>query len=106
MLSVPKVRTELGKTAFRFALPSARNMLWKTLKQNELVSLNTFKGTLDELEAETSVGVLPEAFIILALKCLLFWMLCVFNVCVHLVFVCMYDYAAACLGQDTLAKSQ
>ena len=31
-------------------------------------------------------------------------MLSVFNVCVHLVFVCMYDYAAACLDQDTLVK--
>lgn len=38
LLSVPKARTELGKTAFRFAAPSARNMLQKTLKQNELVS--------------------------------------------------------------------
>ena len=51
------------------------------------------------------VDVLPEAFIILPeLKMWLFWMLSVFNVCVHLVFVCMYDYAAACLGQDTLVK--
>ena len=31
-------------------------------------------------------------------------MLSVFNVWVHLVFVCMYDYASACLGQDTLVK--
>ena len=51
------------------------------------------------------VDVLPEAFIILPeLKMWLFWMLSVFNVCVHLVFVCMYDDAAACLGQDTLVK--
>ena len=39
LLSVPKVRTELGKKAFRFAAPSA----W-----------NTFKGKLDDLEAKTS----------------------------------------------------
>ena len=51
------------------------------------------------------VDVLPEAFITVAdLQMWLFWMLSVFNVCVHLVFVCMYDYAAACLGQDTLVK--
>ena len=51
------------------------------------------------------VDVLPEAFITVAdLQMWLFWMLSVFNVCVHLVFVYMYDYAAACLGQDTLVK--
>ena len=51
------------------------------------------------------VDVLPEAFIIVAdLQMLLFWMLSDFNVCFHLVFVCMYNYAAACLGQDTLVK--
>ena len=71
-----------------------------------MVALNIFKGKL-ALEAETSsVDVLPEAFTILGdlemLK-LLFWK-CFLNVCVHLVFVCMYDYAAACLGQDTLVK--
>ena len=54
LLSVPKVRTELGKKAFRFPAPSAWNMLQTTLKENELVSLNTFKGKLDYLEAETS----------------------------------------------------
>ena len=62
-------------------------MLQTTLKQNELVTLNTFKGKLDDLEAETS-------------GCR-----CVFNVCVHHVFVCsMDDYATACLCQDTLVK--
>ena len=51
------------------------------------------------------VDVLPEAVITVAdLQMLLFWLLSVFNVCVQLVFVCMYDYAAACLGQDTLIK--
>ena len=38
LLSVPKVRTELGKKAFRFAALSAWKVLQKTLKQNELVS--------------------------------------------------------------------
>ena len=41
LLSVPKVRTELGRTVLRFDAPSAWIMLQKTLKQNELVSLNT-----------------------------------------------------------------
>ena len=51
------------------------------------------------------VDVLPEAFITVAdLQMWLFWMQSVFNVCVHLVFVCMYDYAAACLGQDTFVS--
>ena len=51
------------------------------------------------------VVVLPEAFITVAdLQILLFWMLSVFNVYVYLVFVCMFDHAAACLGQDTLVK--
>ena len=39
-----KIRTEVGKTAFRFAAPSAWNMIENTLKQNELVSLNTLRG--------------------------------------------------------------
>ena len=47
------------------------------------------------------VDVLPEAGITVAdLQMLLFWMLSVFNVYVFLVFVCMYDYAAACLGHS------
>ena len=54
LLSVPKVRTELGKKVFRFAAPSAWNLLQKTLKHNELVSLNSFKVKLDDLEAKTS----------------------------------------------------
>ena len=54
LMSVPKVRTELGKKAFGFAAPSAWNMLQKTFKQNELVSLNIFKRKFDDLEAETS----------------------------------------------------
>ena len=52
-----------------------------------------------------AVDVLPEAFVILAdLEMWLLWMLNVFNACVHLVFVCMYEYAAACHGQDILVK--
>ena len=48
------------------------------------------------------VDVLPEAFIsVTDSQMLLFWMLSVFNVCFHLVFVCTYDYSAACLCQDT-----
>ena len=49
--------------------------------------------------------VLLEAVITVAdIQMLLFWMLSVFNVFVYHVFVCMYEYAAACLGQDTLVK--
>ena len=33
LLSVPKVRTELGKTVFRFAAPSAWDMLQETLNK-------------------------------------------------------------------------
>lgn len=54
LLSVPKVRTELGKKAFRFAAPSSWNDLQKELKLNELTSLDTFKRKLKELEAGTS----------------------------------------------------
>ena len=51
------------------------------------------------------VDVLPEAGITVAdIQMLLFWMQSVFNVFVYHVFVCMYEYAAACLGQDTLVK--
>ena len=54
LLSVPKVRTELGKKAFRFAAPHAWNELQKDLKLKDLVSLDTFKSMLSNLEANTS----------------------------------------------------
>ena len=51
LLTVPKVRTELGKRAFSYAAPQAWNLLQTELKLRELVSLNTLKGTLTDLEA-------------------------------------------------------
>lgn len=54
LLSVPVVRTELGKKTFQFAAPSACNNLQNKLKLRELVSLDVFKGILNDLETETS----------------------------------------------------
>ena len=65
LLSVPKVRTELGRTVLRFDAPSAWIMLQKTLKQNELVSLNTWdRGNLMSWKQKhLAVDVLPEALL-------------------------------------------
>ncbi len=54
LLSVPKVRTELGKKAFKYAAPSTWNKLQKSMKLNKLVSLVAFKRMLTDLEAATS----------------------------------------------------
>lgn len=48
-LSVPKVRTELGKMA---AAPAASNYLQKDLKMTELVSQHTFKITPENPEKQ------------------------------------------------------
>lgn len=54
LLSVTKVRTELGKNAFKYSAPSTWNKLQKSMKLNKLVSLVTFKRILTDLEAATS----------------------------------------------------
>lgn len=51
LLTVPKVRTDLGKRAFSYAAPQAWNLLQTELKLRELVSLNALKATLTDLEA-------------------------------------------------------
>ncbi len=53
LLSVPVVRTELGKKLFKFAAPFAWNKLLIKLQLKELVSLDIFKGFLNNLEMET-----------------------------------------------------
>jgi len=64
LLSVPKVRTELGKKkSFKFAAPSAWNNLQKFMKLTELVSLVAVKMLLIDTEAATSADVLPNVFL-------------------------------------------
>ncbi len=54
LLSVSKVRTELGIKACKYAAPSTWNKLQKSMKLNKLVSLVPFKRMLTDLEAATS----------------------------------------------------
>ena len=54
LLSVPRVRTELGSRAFSYAAPFAWNELQKILKLRDLVSLVAFKALLKDLEIRTS----------------------------------------------------
>ena len=49
-LIVPKIRTELGKKAFKYAAPASWNNLQKELKLSELVTLGEFKSVLKERE--------------------------------------------------------
>ncbi len=53
-MSVPVVRTELGKKrSFKFAAPFAWNNVQIKLHLKELVSLDVFKVILNNLEMET-----------------------------------------------------
>ena len=109
LLSVPEVRTERGKKAFKCAAPSAWNSLQNDLRLQELVSLNTFKTLLNDQETETSGC---RCFLLLLMLSNQYWLFCYF-ICFTLV-LCLYwccvvlsvcklvNYAAACLGQDTL----
>ena len=54
LLTVPRVRTVLGSRAFSYAAPSAWNELQKTLKLQDLVSLDAFKVLLKNVEASTT----------------------------------------------------
>ncbi len=54
LLSVPKVRSELGKKVFKFAAPFTRNKLQKDLKRNELVLFDIFKRMLNDMEEGAS----------------------------------------------------
>lgn len=54
LLSIPKVQTEQGKKAFKFAAPFAWNELQKDLKLSELDSLETFKRMLNDVNTEAS----------------------------------------------------
>lgn len=47
--TVPKVRTEMGKKAFRFSAPSTWNCLQSELKLQSLVSLNVFKSMINSI---------------------------------------------------------
>ena len=51
---IPRVRTELGKKAFRFSAPSAWNSLQTEFKLQSLVSLNVFKSEMKALEYRSS----------------------------------------------------
>ncbi len=55
LLSVPNVRTEIGKRAFSYSAPSARNLLQKNLKLKDLVSLNVFKSKMRDRESSSIV---------------------------------------------------
>lgn len=54
LLTVPKVRTELGKRAFSYAAPFTWNQLQNELKLKELVSINSLKSLLNDVEAGSS----------------------------------------------------
>lgn len=55
LLSVPQVRTELGKGAFKYAAPCTWNQLQNVLNLKEPVSLVDFKLLLNNMEA-TQIG--------------------------------------------------
>ena len=48
-LTVPSPRTELGKKAFKYAVPSGWNTLQKDLKVSELTSFDAFGSLLKDL---------------------------------------------------------
>lgn len=50
LLTVPKTRTEFGKKAFQLSAPLAWNELQRTMKLQELVSLNNFKARVKVME--------------------------------------------------------
>ncbi len=52
-MSVPRIRTELGKKAFQYAAPSSWNDVQKDLKLSHFISLEEFKSILDEREYST-----------------------------------------------------
>jgi hypothetical protein len=54
-LCVPFVRTELGKTSFKYAATSDWNLLQKEIKLQNLVSYNNFKSLLCNLERNQTV---------------------------------------------------
>lgn len=47
--TVPKVRTEIGKKAFRFSAPSTWNTLQSELNLQSLVPLNVFKSMINSI---------------------------------------------------------
>ncbi len=102
LLSVPVVRTELGKKTFQFAAPSACNNLQNKLKLRELVSLDVFKGILNDLETETS-GCRCFVWFSYLLSLLLFY----FCLCALMDVTCKTHVrfcVAGNLGQDALVK--
>ena len=54
-VQVPKVRTEMGKKAFKYAAPFAWNNLQTQLQFKELLSLHAFKKTIKDLDVDTQV---------------------------------------------------
>ncbi len=53
LLSIPKVRNNMGKRAFSYAAPFDRNQLQDKLCLKELVSLNDFRCILKDLVVES-----------------------------------------------------
>ena len=53
LMTVPRVRTELGKKAFMFSAPFAWNSLQNELKLQDLVTLNEFKGMVKSIETDS-----------------------------------------------------
>ncbi len=50
---VPRVRTELGKRAFKYAAPGSWNNQQKDLKSTELVTMGEFRSILKDRENST-----------------------------------------------------
>lgn len=55
LLSVPSVRTEVGKAAFRFSAPTTWNNLQKDLNLKDLVPISQFKLLLKGLEMKSTI---------------------------------------------------
>lgn len=54
-LTVPRVRTEFGKTAFRFSAPSTWNKLQNEFMIQYIVPLNSFKAMVKSVESRLSL---------------------------------------------------
>ncbi len=55
-LSVPFVRSELGKKAFMYAAPTDWNLLQSKLKLQNLLSLDHFKTVIRQMEIDSTIS--------------------------------------------------
>lgn len=63
MMSVPRVRTELGKKAFKYAAPSSWNLFQMDLRLTELITVGEFKALLPcQVPLEKEIANFNEAF--------------------------------------------